>query len=192
MSTEANQNVGNDRRYRDDVPYLLPKDLGEDERLNLQHYIFRYALKGNYAAPLSKKATHILDVGSGSGIWGQEIALEFPSASVFGVDLEPPHAASSSAAIPTSPPNYHFVQGNVLQGLPFSDDTFDFTHQRMLVAAIPTQDWPRVVQELARVTRSGGWIELMEYRIPLFNAGPATELLFKWTQDMLLSRGIDL
>ncbi|MFL5626689.1 MAG: class I SAM-dependent methyltransferase [Ktedonobacteraceae bacterium] len=192
MSIEANQNVGNGRHYRDDVPYLLPMDLGEDERLNLQHFIFRYALKGNHAAPLSKSVTQILDVGSGPGIWGREVALQFPSASVFGVDLEPPHPVSSSTSAPVSPPNYHFVQGNVLQGLPFSADTFDFTHQRMLVAAIPTQDWSRVVQELARVTRPGGWIELMEYRTPLFNAGPATELLFAWTQDVLLSRGIDL
>src|SRR5258708_14606350 len=61
----------------------------------------------------------------------------------------------------------------------------------MLVAAIPTQDWPRVVQELARVTRSGGWVELMEYPSLLVNAGPVMELLLKWVQDACLSRGID-
>jgi SAM-dependent methyltransferase len=193
MSAEANQDAGAGRRYREDVPYVLPKDLGEDERLNLQHAIFRYALKGNYAVPLSKNLTHILDMGSGSGIWGQEIARQFPAASVFGLDLEPPRPLSSAESATSSPPpNYHFVQGNVLQGLPFFDDTFDFTHQRMLVVAIPAQDWPRVVQELARVTRPGGWIELLETGTTILNAGPATEQLFQWSQDTCLSRGIDL
>ncbi len=192
MSGEANQRVNNGRRFREDVPYLLPKDLGEDERLNLQHYVFRSVLKGNYVVPLSERVTHILDVGSGSGIWGREVALEFPSASVFGLDLEPPRAVSSSATVPPSPPNYHFVQGNVLQGLPFPDDTFDFTHQRMLSGAIPTRDWPRVLQELARVTRPEGWVELLEVGNTLVNAGPATELLLKWVQDLCLSRGMDM
>src|SRR5438067_108538 len=115
MSTEANQDAGAGRRYREDVPYVLPKDLGEDERLNLQHYILRYVLKGNYVAPLGERVTHILDVGSGSGIWGQEIAQQFPAASVFGVDLESPRPLSSAAsATSLPPPNYHFVQGNVL------------------------------------------------------------------------------
>src|SRR5579883_3390033 len=80
------------RRHRDDVPYALPKDLEEGQRLNLQHYIFRYVLRGNYAAPLTEAVTTILDVGSGTGIWGQEMAQLFPSARIFGLDLEPPQA----------------------------------------------------------------------------------------------------
>jgi ubiquinone/menaquinone biosynthesis C-methylase UbiE len=194
MSPEANQEVGNGRRYRKDVPYVLPKDLGEEKRLDLQHHVFRYLLKGNYVAPLGERVTHILDVGSGTGIWGQEVASQFPATSVFGLDLEPPRPLSPAVSGPSSPPppNYHFVQGNVLQGLPFRDDTIDFTHQRFLVGAIPTQDWPRVVQELARVTRPGGWIELLEFSITIANAGPVTEQLYKWLQDICLSRGIDL
>ena len=63
-----------ERRHREDVPYALPKDLEEGQRLNLQRYIFRYSLRGNYAAPLPETVTTILDVGSGTGIWGQEMA----------------------------------------------------------------------------------------------------------------------
>src|SRR5260370_21837646 len=114
--------------------------------------------------------TKILDVGSGSGIWAQEVAHQFPAASVFGLDLEPPRPLSSAASATSSPPNYHFVQGNVLQGLPFPDDTFDFTHQRMLVVAIPAQDWPRVVQERARVTRPGCLVALLAFSITGPNA----------------------
>ncbi len=193
MSPEANQDAGAGRRYLEDVPYVHPKDLGEDERLNLQHHIVKYALKGNYVAPLGENVTHILDMGSGTGIWGQEVAHQFPAASVFGLDLEPPRPLSSAASTTSSPPpNYHFVQGNVLQGLPFPDDSFDFTHQRLLIGAIPAQDWPRVVQELARVTRPGGWVELLETGVTVPNAGPVTKQMFKWMRDACLLRGIDL
>lgn len=185
-SQAVSQSAPDSRRYREDVPYILPKDLGEQERLNFQHTIFRSALQGNYVAPLGRDLTHILDVGSGSGIWGYEIALQFPAASVFGVDLEPPTETTSL------PPNYHFVQSNVLQRLPFTDNTFDFTHQRLLRGAIPALEWPHVIQELVRVTRPGGWIELFEMGGSISNAGPATELLHRWERDICLSRGIDI
>lgn len=186
------QNLDSNRRYRNDVPYILPKDINEEERLNIQHQLFRAILQGNFLAPLEKNPASILDVGSGTGIWGHEIAQQFPTADVFGVDLEPPHLGPSSVSGGPPSPNYHFVQGNILQGLPFPDHTFDFTHQRMLVGAIPARDWPRVIQELTRVTRPGGWIELMEYSDVVYNAGPAWKQLHKWTQDACLAQGIDL
>jgi SAM-dependent methyltransferase len=187
MSSEANQETGNSRYYVENVPYILPKNLGEDERLNLQHSILRYALKGNYGVALSESITDILDVGSGTGIWGQEVAQQFPAASVFGVDLEPAHTTPSSL-----PPNYYFVQGNVLQGLPFPNNTFDFTHQRMLIGAIPQRDWPYVIQELERVTRPGGLIELLECAPTISPLGSATEFIYGWMKDLCSSRGIDL
>jgi hypothetical protein len=54
-----------------------------------------------------------------------------------------------------------FVQANILHGLPFPDGQFTSTHQRLLVAAIPALQWPRVIRELVCVTRPGGWIELV-------------------------------
>jgi hypothetical protein len=43
---------------------------------------------------------------------------------VVGLDLVP--------SKPPQPANYHFAYGNVLQGLPFADDRFDFVHERFL------------------------------------------------------------
>jgi hypothetical protein len=71
---EAFPPLPGERRHRHDVPYALPKDIMEGERLNLQHYLFRYTMKGNYAAPLDDNVVQILDIGSGTGIWGQEMA----------------------------------------------------------------------------------------------------------------------
>jgi SAM-dependent methyltransferase len=75
------------------------------------------------------------------------------------------------------PPTCVFVRANVLEGLPFPDGQFTYTHQRLLVAAIPARSWPGVVQELVRVTRPGGWIELLELSDVIQPAGPATRRL---------------
>lgn len=187
----SSNDMSQQRRHRDDVPYALPKDLEEGQRLNLQHYIFRYVLRGNYAAPLSGQISTILDVGSGTGIWGQEMAQAFPTARVFGLDLEPPQTVSLAASAASFPSNYHFVQGNLLEGLPFPDRMFDYTHQRMLVLGIPVQRWPDALRELWRVTRPGGWVELLELGTEIQPAGSATSTLLRWSTNFLHSRGID-
>ncbi|WP_146747050.1 methyltransferase domain-containing protein [Thermogemmatispora tikiterensis] len=73
-----------------------------------------------------------------------------------------------------------FVRANVLEGLPFADCQFCYTHQRLLVAAIPARSWPGVVRELVRVTRPGGWIEWLERSDGIQPAGPATRRLQQW------------
>ena len=163
------------RRHLIEHPYALPKDLTEQDRLKFQHYALRHILKGNYVAPISDSTTRILDVGTGTGQWAYEMARAFPFAQVVGLDLEPP-------MVPTweVPPNYQFVQGDLRYGLPFADHTFDFVHQRLLGAALPTSCWSYIISELVRVTRPGGYIELLEITDTFFQQGPATKQLLAW------------
>jgi SAM-dependent methyltransferase len=173
------------RRYLENQPYLLPKDLKEVNRLDFQHYVLRALLKGNYLAPI-KNPRQILDVGCGTGQWAYEIAGEYPQALVVGLDLE-------EAKNPVSAPdNYRFVQGDVLKELPFGENTFDFVHQRLLLAAIPAPAWPEVVKELVRVTAPGGWIELVEGSTTLAPMGPVTQQLMGLVQKLAALRGLDI
>ncbi|HET9109535.1 MAG TPA: methyltransferase domain-containing protein, partial [Ktedonobacterales bacterium] len=176
------------RRFIAGVPYLLPKDIGETQRLDFQHYLLRYALKGNYAAPI-RKASDILDVGCGTGRWAMEVAAEYPDANVIGVDVAPP-PVEEGATTDTRPDNYAFVQGNVLERLPFADNSFDFVHQRLLILAIPANRWPGVTQELLRVTRPGGWVEMVEGG-DNFEGSPVMDTITSWGQQLLRRRGID-
>lgn len=176
------------RRFVSGVPYLLPKDMGEAQRLDFQHYLLRYALKGNYAAPI-RQAGDILDVGCGTGRWAMEIANEFPGANVIGVDVAPPPTEAGATA-DARPDIYAFVQGNVLERLPFADNSFDFVHQRLLILAIPANRWPGVVHELLRVTRPGGWVELVEGG-DNFQGSPVMDTITGWGQRLLQRRGID-
>jgi hypothetical protein len=71
----------------------------------------------------------------------------------------------------------------VLEGPPFPDGQFSSTHQRLLVATIPSQAWPGVVRELVRVTRPGGWIDWLERSDGIQPAGPAMRRLLDWFAD---------
>jgi SAM-dependent methyltransferase len=164
-------------------PYVLPRHPGEVNRLDLQHYAFRAALHANHQAPVRDPA-RVLDVGAGTGQWGWEIAAEFPRALVVGLDLV--------AGKPGWPDRYQPVRANLLHGLPFAEGTFDFVHQRLLFLGIPVDSWPDVVRDFLRVTRPGGWVELVEGPIMRFgNAGPAIERLREVAVAVTGARGLD-
>ena len=181
------------RRHLAALPYPLPKDLEEVGRLDFQHYLLRTGFQGNYLAPLSAP-TAILDVGTGSARWAMEIAAQFPHAQVIGLDLVPPAVDEPQVlgrGLDQRPPNYRFQVGNVLEGLPFPDQAFDLVHMRSLVSAIPGALWPTVVRELARVTRSGGWVELAEYGVPQ-ESGPGLRELWQSWVELAQTRQVDL
>jgi len=175
------------------LPYALPADIEEINRLDFQHYMLRFAFRGNYAAPLVNPAA-ILDVGTGTGRWAIEMAQLFPQANVIGLDVKPPavdEKAERNREMDVRPPNYRFVAGNLLEGLPFADASFDFVHMRLLFTAIPHDRWQAAVNELVRVTRPGGWVELVD-SIGLANGGPNVELLMDWIRQLSWRRGVDL
>lgn len=162
--------------------YLFPRHPNEPNRLDLQHYALREALGANYFAPIGPPG-RILDVGAGSGQWCVDMIAEFPDAQAVGLDLV--------FGKPRADPGYGFVRGDVTSGLPFESKTFDFVHQRLLRAGIPFLSWPAVVGELVRVTRSGGWIELLEVAHNPTREGPATSQLFGYLSRLAASRGLN-
>src|SRR5262249_46359129 len=161
---------GGEQRNGGGDAYMLPRHATEIDRLDIQHYALREALQGNHVAPLEGPGA-VLDVGSGTGQWAFDLCAEYPEAMVVGLDLV-------LGKVDRRPGNYRHVRANVLQGLPFADNRFDFVHQRLMVTALPLATWPDVVRDLVRVTRPGGWIELVESGDDIEPRGPATKRLF--------------
>lgn len=180
------------RTHARGIPYALPRDFEEMNRLDFQHYVLRFAFKGNFLAPVGNPRS-ILDVGAGTGRWAREVAAVFPTANVIGLDLHAPPVDEKAKAgeEETLPPNYAFVPGNILEGLPFADASFDFVHMRLLVLALPHDRWPFVVSELKRVTRPGGWVESVE-ALADERGGPAVDRIMNWVAAMLQQRRIDI
>src|SRR5579875_1731580 len=187
------KNTLHGRKYAFGVPYALPADMSETNRLDFQHYMLRYALQGNYAAPI-QYPRDILDVGTGTGRWAIEMAQFFPHANVIGVDVtepQPDQQAETNPGLDRRPPNYHFQVGNILEGLSFPDGSFDFVHQRLLFFAIPADRWEFVFHELYRVTRPSGWTEAVEGSPIMGPLGPSTQMMTDAGIGALLKRGLD-
>jgi len=165
-----------------EAAYIFPRHASEVDRLDLQHYALQEVLDANYLAPVAAAAA-ILDVGCGTGLWAAELCAEFPEAVVVGFDLVPSR--------PQPPSNYRFVRGNLLQGLPFAGDRFDFVHQRLLGTGVPLRSWSGAMAELVRVTRPGGWVEVVEGTFSVEPAGQATGRLFELAWRLGSSLGLD-
>lgn len=181
----ASQLTQDIRHYLADSDYQLPKDTEEDSRLDFQHYALFHAIGNHYVAPLSPPLRTILDVGTGTGIWATEMANLFPDTVVVGLDL------TASSFREPAPSNCFLRIGNVLNGLPFPDAFFSFTHQRLLTAGITADNWPHVVHELVRVTRRNGWIELVETDNQMYNIGPATTQMHELLEAASKRLGFD-
>ncbi|CAG8825543.1 17236_t:CDS:2, partial [Gigaspora rosea] len=89
------------------------------------------------------------------------------------------------------PKNTEFIEANVLETLPFDNNTFDYIFQRILYVGIPGNNWPLVVNELVRVLKPGGYIELLEIDFQYSFMGPATTRLINGILIMFDERGLD-
>ncbi|RUS29989.1 hypothetical protein BC938DRAFT_479985 [Jimgerdemannia flammicorona] len=105
----------------------------------------------------------------------QELAKEFPNSTFTGSDITNVFADFMANA----PPNCTFLEADTAKGLPFDDNTFDFVFERANMTCFSNAVWPAVLRELIRVTKPGGYIELVEGCLPK-NAGPALTQHVDW------------
>ncbi|CAE6417728.1 unnamed protein product, partial [Rhizoctonia solani] len=142
----------------------------------------------NYTAPLpqlnsGKGPKDILDVASGSGIWVIEIAQEFPQSQVVGIDLSMPGFLGQNI-----PENASFVVADVTKYFPFEDASFDVVQMRIVPSVRllghiihrskqtefklkQINERTLIYQEIHRVLRPGGVIQLVELSTPVSRRG---------------------
>ncbi|KAJ3126733.1 hypothetical protein HK098_007189 [Nowakowskiella sp. JEL0407] len=171
--------------------YPLPADIQEQDRLELQHLLYRFAFNEQFHMPIhdkmKKTKLKLLDCGCGPGAWMREVAETYPLAELIGIDM----AQSLFNGVEVLP-NMKFMTGNVLDRLPFDDNTFDGVYQRLLVAAVPKDKWDHVISELIRVTKPGGYIEMCEPDIDLIRMGPNYTRLSSGTSAAMSGRGLNI
>ncbi|RCH80104.1 hypothetical protein CU098_004260 [Rhizopus stolonifer] len=63
------------------------------------------------------------------------------------------------------PGKIKFSYGNLVKGLSYADNTFDFVQIRFFVYALTEKEWPLAIMEALRVTKVGGLVQLMEHDI---------------------------
>jgi ubiquinone/menaquinone biosynthesis C-methylase UbiE len=113
------------------------------------HLIRRYAIPAE---------ARILDAGCGTGEVSSRLAELFPRANVLGVDIIDEHLELARSRYAALAPRLTFEHQSIFElGIP--DHSFDLTVCRHVIHSIPHAD--RVLAELARVTRPGGYLHLI-------------------------------
>jgi ubiquinone/menaquinone biosynthesis C-methylase UbiE len=108
-----------------------------------------------YALPPEPR---ILDAGCGTGEAASRLAELFPEARVLGVDIIDQHLELARSRYARLAPRLTFEHQSVF-GLAAAAGSFDLTVCRHVIQSIPHPD--RVIAELARVTRRGGYLHLI-------------------------------
>jgi ubiquinone/menaquinone biosynthesis C-methylase UbiE len=109
----------------------------------------------------------VLDVGCGSGSWVIETAQAYPEMMLFGIDISQRmvHHAREQATIYHVAERVEFHVMDALRMLEFPHTYFDLVNLRFGVSFMRTWDWPKMLDEMLRVTRPGGVIRLTDNEI---------------------------
>ena len=102
--------------------------------------------------------SRILDAGCGTGECASRLAELFPHARVLGVDIIDHHLDLARSRYVHLAPGLSFEHRSVF-GLDLAGGSFDLTVCRHVIHSIPHPE--RVIAELARVTRRGGYLHLI-------------------------------
>jgi ubiquinone/menaquinone biosynthesis C-methylase UbiE len=108
-----------------------------------------------YALPSEAR---ILDAGCGTGEASSRLAELFPDAAVLGVDIIDAHLDLARSRYARLAPRLKFEHQSIFE-LNAPDHSFDLVVCRHVIHSIPHAD--RVLAELARVTRPGGYLHLI-------------------------------
>lgn len=129
--------------------------------------------------PDSSRFQRVLDVGCGTGGWLIETARTYPALSLLvGVDVSGTllEYARARAAEQQVSDRVQFQVMDVLRMLEFPPASFDLVNQRLGMSYLRTWDWPKLLSEYKRVTRSGGVIRITECDFPTSSSAALTSL----------------
>ncbi|GAA5806837.1 hypothetical protein MFLAVUS_000185 [Mucor flavus] len=160
--TESMLNSGRTFHHVQNSAYWFPNDDQEMDRLIGQHFALKTFFGGNIQPHILKEvdmecgSTSVLDLGCGPGTWIMDVATEYPSVEFIGVDM--------CDVFPTNirPPNVSFQVGNVLERLPFADNSFDIVNTRLFIIALKREEWSTLIKEAYRILKPGGFLQMVE------------------------------
>lgn len=103
-------------------------------------------------------APRILDLGCGTGEITRRLASRYPSATITGIDILESNLAIARSAGTDLAARVRYETGDAF-ALAQADAAFDLVVCRHLSQAVP--DFGRVLDEIGRVLRPGGWLHLL-------------------------------
>ncbi|RHZ48812.1 hypothetical protein Glove_541g13 [Diversispora epigaea] len=136
---DINNNDFQGRRYHNATNDIITM-------MNAQHELMRNVWKGDFISPIEED---LIVGGCGNGTWLLQLTQDYPLNNYTGIDMSPifPKNIPPQSKI-------NFIQTNILQGLPFESNEFDFVHMRFLNTSFTEKQWGEIViPDLTRVTK---------------------------------------
>ncbi|KAF7725985.1 hypothetical protein EC973_009131 [Apophysomyces ossiformis] len=162
-----------ERRKEHDKQQRQASDISE------KHYLLKHVWGKNYQIPL-KDPRVIVDWCCGTGIWVMEMAQEFPDAQVIGIDY-------SSAMLPnfTYTKNASFRPAIIHEGDngfgTLEDNAVDYIMMRdVWLVNSPSHKWIDLFNDIKRILKPGGWIEVYEQELQMYSPGPHLDRFDRW------------
>ncbi|KAJ7126888.1 S-adenosyl-L-methionine-dependent methyltransferase [Mycena epipterygia] len=169
------------RRRPGDVPYPFDYSPAMINFDNWDQMFLRTCFGGLTMHQFDTPPERVLDLGCGGGYWVLEAAKQWPNAHITGFDLtqiQPEllqldafymeclqDAGQSAHPLPIADAlaaRVRWVHGNLLEGLPFPSDHFDFVHISGIGLGVPEDEWQFVLEEVSRVMQCNGVLEVIE------------------------------
>jgi len=160
MAASTKDSQPQETRYYASETYLLPSDEEERSRLEIQYRMILSYTKDLLPANLTlEDGDAILDAGTGTGIWLNDVAKEVsPTISLVGIDIE-------GRLFPPPLPNQTFKVQSSLELPADWSSRFAFCHQSLMGLAFSSDAWKTCAEQYFRVLKPGGIIQLQEYDV---------------------------
>ena len=161
-------------------------------RLQIQDHMLTTSMGGVLPEqPAPTAFERVLDVGCGTGGWLIETAKTYPALSLLiGVDVSGRMVeyARTQAATQGVADRVEFHVMDALRALEFPNGYFDLVNLRFGTSYLRTWDWPRLLIEFERLTRSNGIIRITEADM-IESTSPALTRLLTMMGDALHRAG---
>lgn len=152
--------------------YPMPNDDLNTEHEKIAHHMWGILLQDRLYLPPIDEPTHVIDLGTGQGLWALDMAERYPDAQILGLDLTPPPQSLYN--------NLQFQVDDFTQEW-MPNEGYDLAHLRGLTGSV--QDWPALYSTIFKNLKSGGYVQQMEIEIkPQCDDGtlPDNSIYHKW------------
>lgn len=106
----------------------------------------------------------VLDIGCGAGEWARRLAKAHPHIHVIGIDTSLNLIQSAvNRAVAEKLHSVSFYQFDTAQALDFPSESFDIVHVHSLASFISAAMWSSILEEMIRLLKIGGWINIVDY-----------------------------
>ncbi|KAI8810636.1 hypothetical protein BJ742DRAFT_886048 [Cladochytrium replicatum] len=127
------------------------------------HYLIRELFKTNYMGISSdalRNGAKVLDAANGNLDIGDGAPVSKVAIFRLGMDLA--YGPWPDTQLLYGTRSGKIVDTESLRVIPFPNDVFDYVHEQVNLFVTSEKDWSRAINEMARVLKPGGYIDLIE------------------------------